>query len=252
MAENEVPVVQTIPTALAFAGAVIVDWVADMSSEDKPLSYPPKEAVAVLYAQYMMETGGLNCYGWNIGNVKHVTGDGYDYQCLHGVWEGVSQAEADQLVASGQAVVDPNLGHQSSCSPKVSVVFNPPHPATRFRVYSSLADAMRSHFILMSKGRYASCWPFVIAGDVNGFAQAIHDHGYMTASAQAYAHGMAAPFAHFMASKEYDKALAMATPQDQNPTLQSVEDQPVIHPSIEFEPIVYNFDDLQSDKEKST
>lgn len=236
MADQQRAPVQTTPTALVFAKAVIDDW--GLVGE----GVPPKCAAAVLYAQFMIETGGINCYNWNIGNVKHVTGDGFDYHCLHGVWEGEGPTSVTALLASGEAYVDPNASHQASCKPLVSMVFNPPHPATRFRAYDSLADAMKGHFLLLCKGRYANCWSALLAGDVMAFAHAIKARGYMTSEAEPYGNGMTPPFKHFMADTSFEMAVALSTPEAESPTVEEVQDMPILHPSIEFEPIVYTFD----------
>ena len=233
MSEIQVPVIKTIPTPALFIKAVLTDW-PDVTSLQDP---PEKRAVAILYAQFMMETGGLNCYGWNLGNVKHVSGDGYNYQCFRGVWEAVSPAHAAQLIAKGEASADTNPSHQSACRPNVSVLFNPPHPATRFRVYTSLADGMKNHLIMFFEGRYRSAWPAIMKGDVPRFAQSLRAAGYMTASAASYAHGMTAPFAHFMASLEYEHALFAHDPESL-PCYPS--DSLIIHPSVEFDPVTYD------------
>lgn len=225
-----VPTVRTTPTALLFAKAVLAAWQA--TGEEAP---PSKAAVALLYAHYMLETGGLNCYNFNIGNVKHVDGDGYDYHCLKGVWEGASTSAAQQLVASGQATYDTNVSHQKSCAPNVSVVFQPPHPATRFRAFPSLDDAMVEHLNMLKFKRYASAWPALMAGDVMRFALALKSRGYMTSSAEAYGNGMTPPFHHFMIGSDYEEALNVDVTE---PVYEFSGG--IIHPSIEFEPIVYD------------
>ncbi len=236
MPDQQKPVVRTVPSTLAFTRAVLEGW--DAVREPGENRFPPKHAVAVLYAHYIMETGGLNCYGWNIGNVKWTLGCGYDYHCLNGVWEGVSPAMAAKMVASGEAVIDPSASHQASCKPNVSVVFKPPHPASRFRVFPNLEDAMDDHLILLCKKRFTSAWPFVLKGDVVGFAHALKAKGYFTSQAIPYANGMTPSFKHYMASLDYESAVALATPADEAPTLQWVSEQPIVHPNIDFEPYV--------------
>ena len=245
MADKQVEVVRTLVSAAIFSRAVIDAWwgVRGGGEDDAP-----KGAVALLYAHYMLETGGLNCYGWNIGNVKYTIGCGYDYHCLHGVWEGVSAGEAKRLVSSGEAAIDSNLSHQQSCAPNISVVFNPPHPATRFRAFPDLEDAMDDHLVMLCKKRYASAWPSVLSGDVMTFAQALKARGYMTASAKSYGDGMTPPFKHFMASQEYEAALAGSKRDSALASGKQDVTEPVyefsggiIHPQVEFEP--YNSDE---------
>lgn len=169
----------------------------------------PEPAIGILYAQYAIETGGTNCFNWNIGNVKKVAGDGFDYHCLRGVWEGVSPAEAARLIASGEAIADPSANHARAVGAgRVSVIFNPPHPQTRFRAYPSLDVSMQHHLELLAKKRFASCWPAVMAGNVDAFAAALKAKGYFTADAGAYANGMRPAYARLVASNAYEDLVA--------------------------------------------
>jgi len=188
--------VRTTPTLEAYVGAVVRAW-----PEGEPCS---AGACAVLWAQYMIETGGRACWGWNIGNVK-ASDISRPWHALRGVWEGVSAAEASRLVAAGEAVYDASTAHQRAVAPRVAVVFEPPHPATRFRAFDSLDEAMGEHLALL-KRRFSRGWPGVLAGDVVAFARGLRAQGYFTASAEAYAAGMRAPFAAAMASGAYEMA----------------------------------------------
>lgn len=236
MPDQLAPVVKTPVTAPVFTRAVIDAWAAvDDSGDDAP-----KSAVGILFAHYMIETGGLNCFGWNIGNVKYTPGCGFNYHCLHGVWEGATAFTANELVVAGQAVIDPNASHQKSCAPLVSVVFNPPHPATRFVAYPSLSDAMGAHLFLLCKKRYATAWPALLAGDVMAFAAALRARGYMTSSAESYGNGMMPPFKHFMTSGEYEAAILAKTKDVTEPIYEFSGG--IIHPDVEFEPVVYTPD----------
>jgi len=188
--------VRTTPTLEAYVGAVVRAW-----PEGEPCS---AGACAVLWAQYMIETGGRACWGWNIGNVK-ASDISRPWHALRGVWEGVSAAEASRLVAAGEAVYDASTAHQRAVAPRVAVVFEPPHPATRFRSFDSLDEAMGEHLALLRR-RFARGWPGVLAGDVVAFARGLRAQGYFTASAEAYAAGMRAPFAAAMASDAFDIA----------------------------------------------
>lgn len=202
MAEKCLPVVVTTPTMPDYMRACLRAWFGLFGV------IPLEQSIGVLFAQYMIETGGHSCFGWNLGNVKHVTGDGYDYQMLHGVWEGEPPITADNLIAAGLAARDPSENHAKAVGPsKVSVVFQPPHPATWFRAFATLDDGMRAHLRLLST-RFAHAWPAVIAGDVAAFAKSLHDQGYFTASPDTYAAGMRAPFASLVASSTYEDMIA--------------------------------------------
>lgn len=226
MPEQNVPVRRTVITLPDYVRAVVKAW---GTVDNGPCT---KGACAVLYAQYMIETGGAACFNFNVGNVKHVAGDGHDYHMLGGVWEGVSPQAADSLVASGRAIRDASTDHAHAVGPgRVSVLFQPPDPATWFRAFTSLDDAMRDHLKVLAH-RFAPAWPYVIAGDVNLFAQVLHDHGYFTASPVAYAAGMQRPYLAAMVSSAWDDATeARAAVQDAEttPTLDNPASSPTIH-----------------------
>lgn len=210
MSEQQVPVVRTDITVADYIRSCVRGGLAC------GLGLLPEVAIGVLRAQYLIETGGTNCFGRNIGNVKKIAGDGFDYHCLRGVWEGVSPAEADRLIASGEAVRDMSANHAKAVgASKVSVIFNPPHPQTRFRYYPSLDVAMQHHLELLAKKRFASCWPAVMRGDVDAFAAALKAKGYFTADASAYAAGMRSPFAKLVATTTYEEFIDSmnATPE---------------------------------------
>jgi len=198
MAEQNVPVTRTVVSMRDYARAVLRGW------HTVGQGLPKKQSIAVLWAQYMIETGGAACWNWNIGNVKHVPGDGYDYHMLKGTWEGVDKAVADALIAKGLAALDTNPSHVKAVAPRVCVVFQPPHPATWFRAYPNLDAAMLSHLTLLAKKRYASAWPHVLDGDYRAFATALRARGYFTATAEAYAKGMSGHYDSFVQSSVYE------------------------------------------------
>lgn len=212
---EQVPVTRTVITLRDYARAVLLKWGGGLR--------PSKATVAVLWAQYCIETGGTACWNFNVGNVKSHAGDGYDFHCLRGVWEGVSPAEAERLIASGEARRDPSADHAKAVDPKaegkrVSVVFEPPHPQTRFRAFYSLEEAMGDHLALLQK-RFAGAWGAVLAGDYKLFAQQLKARGYFTASAEAYANGMRRAYEDFLMSAGYEDALEVLAQADATPTL---------------------------------
>lgn len=241
MADENVPVTRTVVSMRDYARAVLRGWYTVGQG------LPSKATVAVLFAQYMIETGGAACWGWNIGNVKHVPGDGYDYHMLKGTWEGVDKAMADALIAKGLAVLDTNPAHQKAVAPRTCVVFQPPHPATWFRAYPNLDAAMASHLGFLKK-RYAPCWPFVEAGDYKGFAFALKAgrdgkpgtlDDYFTATADAYAKGMSGHYNSFMSSAVYEDErdaleLIREAPTEPAPSRRppQIQDFAIVHPPV--------------------
>lgn len=203
MADQIVPTTRTIPTRLEFARAIL-GWVDHAS----------RETFAVIWAQFQAETGGTHCFCWNIGNVKHVTGDGFDFCALRGVWEGISKGAIDRLQADpifGALVrLDLDESHQRAVGAgKIAVTFDPPHPATRFRAYLSLDVAVAEH-VRFLETRYSAAWARAIAGDPEGFALALGQAHYYTADPKIYAANMRRPFEEAIASTDFAFAIALA------------------------------------------
>jgi len=196
---SQVPVLRTVATRKDYAHAAIAAWKAIHDGAE-----PTKEAVGVLYAQWMVETGGKYFWCWNIGNVKVTQGQvdaGVDWYDLPGTWE----------IINGIRVVLPEG-----------------HPGRRFRAYASLDDGMAEHLAFLRNKRYAPSWPFVVAGDPDGFARALKRQGYYTAGADDYARIMVAAHGQWMASTAFEDAAD--EPPDTEPAPIVEPDQPIVHP----------------------
>lgn len=239
MVETLLPTRRTTPTKTDFARALLAVW-PDAT----------KEGAGVLWSHFAGETGdGAYCWNWNLGNVKHVAGDGFDYVSLRGVWEGFKVGDEDKdgdvdaddrimlvarLVASGMWQEDPSADHAKAVGPtKVSLIASPNNSATWFRAYASLAVGM--HFFVEGKrkpsGRYASAWAFVVAGDPEGYGRELGAKGYYTASPDAYAAAMRRKFDAWMTSTDFEGA------QDETPTDPRGEIVPPAMPDSEVTPV---------------
>lgn len=217
MADQQVPVTRTVITPQAYARAVVTAWPAVGEG------IPTKEEVAVLYAQWMMETGGASCWNWNIGNAKWSRGCGYDYMCLNGVWEGVIPSVGAALVASGRAIRDPSPDHAKAVGPgKVSIIFPPPQVESRFRAFPDLSTGMVAHLKLLHE-RFAKAWPGVLGGDAVGTAHLLGALHYFTASADVYGGGMKRFAENFMRTSAYELAV------DEVSELRGAETLPELH-----------------------
>jgi hypothetical protein len=201
--ERLVPTVRTTPTMASFARALYVVW-----------PEASKASAGVLWAQFALETGrGAHCYGHNLGNVKHVAGDGHDYHALSGVWEGRTPIDAAKLVAAGRARMDPSPDHARAVGPgKVSVLLEASDPGAWFRSFQTLADGMADYVALLRR-RFGSAWSFVEMGDPVAFARALGRRGYYTASPDAYVAAMNAHFAPWMAADAFEAHLAETLPE---------------------------------------
>lgn len=185
---TQLPFVATPVAVPELAAALSAAWRTELASD------PSRAALLVLLAQWSLETGGgAKCIQWNLGNAKSIAGDGYD-------WTEFPTTE----VVNGAVV----------------------HVTARFRAFASLAAGAADYLKLLTH-RFATAWPFVVAGDVDGFARALHVAHYYTAPVEDYVRGMLARASAF----------ARAWPPEQTAlpgVIVAADDQPVfIAPSPE-------------------
>lgn len=177
-----VPTVRTSFSDLQLCSALIKAWY------DEYKSLPSKESIGVLVSQKKIETGSNYCWGWNIGNSKvgnDEPGKIIKYQMLRGTWE----------IINGK-----------------KVIFEPPHRATWFMAFDTLAEGIRHHFDLLKNKRYKIAWAAVEKGDVPLFAHLLRQQGYYTAPEKDYINGMMAHYSLYKNSGNYEKALATFIP----------------------------------------
>lgn len=212
----QMPVVRTPISMRDFAGALI-RVLREMGVQ------PSKAACGVFWAQYALETGaGGFCWNYNLFNHKVTQSQvaaGVPYMMLANTWE----------VEKGQ-----------------KVMYQPPHPATWFRAYSSFESAMGDHVAAVKSGRYATSWPAVITGDVTLYATRLRERGYYTAPLIDYVALMTAKLKAWNVSAAYEDALADAFDATEAPTEPAVraiandsEPEPasvIIHPRHFVEP----------------
>src|SRR5574338_42803 len=150
-------------------------------------SFPRKESIAVIWAQNAIETGGTAAmWNNNIGNVKFVANggnidDGKKYMMLANTWE----------IVNGK-----------------KVIFQPPHPATWFRAFDTLAEGITFHFEFLRNRRYKTSWKAVEAGDPAQFSHLLKVAGYYTAPEETYTKAVVAYFNKFMRDKTFETVLA--------------------------------------------
>lgn len=125
-------------------------------------SDPSRASKLVLVAHWALETGfGHACWNWNLGNVKHVAGDGRDY----------CQFRCNEVI-HGQIVW-----------------FDPPDPATSFRAFATLEAGVVDYLALL-RGQFGFAWPAVEAGDVADFCHRLKLRQYYTADEGQYTSGV--------------------------------------------------------------
>jgi len=118
---------------------------------------PPDHAVALLTAQWALETdGGRHMPGHNFGGIKASTGSpGANFRTVEGYGAGRREIEA------------------------------------RFRIYPNAEAGARDYLRLLAH-RYPAALAAARAGDLEGFSGALARGGYFTADPDAYARGLAA------------------------------------------------------------
>lgn len=224
---SQVPIKRTPVSMAEYADAVLRAWRTELGA------LPSKQSAGVMWAQYMIETGGSACWCWNIGNVKVTPAQvaaGVDWFDLPGTWE----------IIGGKRVVLPEGD-----------------PGRRFRAYASLPDAMTEHLRFLRNRRYKVAWPAVEAGDVMDFARRLKAAGYFTASAADYGNGMLWHFRRWMGSTVYENArdgLEMLQdaptqpelPDDPDPESTKVVTWDVIHPRVPLRGDPENDDDPEA------
>ena len=125
---------------------------------------PARQSLLVLIGHWALETEwGHATWCWNLGNAKHVPGDGRDY----------FQIRCNEII-NGK-----------------TVWFDPPHPATSFRAFAGLAEGCVDYLGLLH-GQFGYAWPAIEAGDAPAFCHALRQRGYYTADEQAYTTGVMA------------------------------------------------------------
>jgi hypothetical protein len=163
--EREVPRVATPVEVPALLEALRRAWRALLDTT------PSEDALALLAAHWAFETGWgkVGGWNWNLGNRKHVDGDGRDF-------------------------------FFQSCEEEIngkSVTLHPPDPGCRFVSLPTLADGAHDYLGLLH-GQYVKAWPAVEAGDPADFAHRLKTLRYYTDSE---AHYTATLIACFMQAK---------------------------------------------------
>ena len=113
-------------------------------------------SLLVLLAQWDLETGG-GVFMWcnNIGNAKHVPGDGHDYCAFR----------HNEIIDGKEIWIDP--------------------PNDPFRAYSTLADGAKDYLAMLQR-EFRAAWPAVLAGDPAAFVRAIKAAHYFTGDEASY------------------------------------------------------------------
>jgi hypothetical protein len=130
---------------------------------------PARESLLVLLAQWALETGrGKSMHCYNLGNIKHVPGDGRDFTYFR----------CNEIINGKE------------------VWFDPPHPACCFRAYPTL-EAGAADYLALLQRRFSKAWPAVLAGDPAEFSHQLKVSRYYTADEKLYTKSVVSLFNEF-------------------------------------------------------
>lgn len=122
--------------------------------------------IALLLAQIAFETGlGKAMHCWNLGNAKHVSGDGRNWTFFR----------CNEII-NGK-----------------TVWFDPDHPACCFRAFDSLDEGAVDHLAMLRRN-FSRVWPSLLAGDPVAFCADLKAARYYTADQGLYTRGVASLF----------------------------------------------------------
>lgn len=184
--KNEVSVKNTRARAVDLVAVLLDSW-SDLL----------ETGARTLTAQHFQETGaGVYCFNWNLGNVKEPNTN-VPHMYLKNVSEGVSPSEAENAVAHGGGhahvpTADELAKHPGWKYANVVVLFNPPHPASRFHAYATLQEGAQA-WVQKHKSfaaRVADYLQRLNAGDCAYIAHVLKRMEYYTGVEAAYARGM--------------------------------------------------------------
>jgi hypothetical protein len=151
MSETQVHPEKTLVGPVALYGVLRAAWLAQLGTA------PSRASLLVLLAQWALETGnGASCFGWNLGGIKHVPGDGHDFYVIR----------TTEYFDGKEKFLD-----------------------QPFRSYASLEEGAADYLRLVH-GRFSRAWPAVEAGDLVEFAHQLKMQGYYTAPEHSYSEGL--------------------------------------------------------------
>lgn len=144
-AETYVPDLMTPATPAELYTALRLAWPGVIQD-----TLVTREALLVLLAHWAFETGwGHYCHRNNLGNAKHVPGDGHDYTAFR----------HNEIVGGRVVWIDP--------------------PHDPFIAFDNLLEGA-AYYLTSLRGQWRAAWPFVLAGDPAGFCHALKVRGYYT------------------------------------------------------------------------
>lgn len=207
MPEQQVPKQQTQITESQMSQAIIR---AFTELEGKP---PTKDQVALLIAQNNLETGHRKyMWNWNVGNISHVPGDGFDY------WQGMDWLY-DYFPDSS--------GVTQRQKRKVSKVY---------RAYPDLETGVKDYLHFLKRKSGGAIWNKILEGNPVDFSKELKKQNYYTADEKDYTNGIVAGVNAYNKNNSYEQALSNAAP-----TSAPVTNAPVANKLDQIENLLQKF-----------
>ena len=167
MSENELGNVLTICSPQQMASALVRAW-RELFDET-----PAKQSVCILLSQWAEETGwGHSCHCWNIGNFKHIPGDG---RCF-------TYFQCNEIINGKRVIFDPTIEND--------------RPYCCFRAYLTPEEGTLDYLASIYK-QFREVWPAVLKGNPIEFAHILKLRGYYTAPELTYTTAIVSLFTQF-------------------------------------------------------
>ena len=175
--ENRVERVRTNVSEPEMAQAIIEAW-RDMFG-----ATPTKAQVSIILAQNNLETGHRkNMWNYNVGNITHRTGDGFDY------WTGLDWLYDYFTDTSG-----------FTQKQKKTITL-------KYRAYPDLKSGVEDYLKFLKSKHYADAWQHIVNPDPVAYSKALKAAGYYTADESSYTSGMKNLFNQANKSNSYELA----------------------------------------------
>lgn len=146
---------------------------------------PTRGAVELKLAHIHLETGLSSCHCWNLGNIKHVDGDGRDW-CNFTCGEEIEESKLASVVAMAPQNVSVVARYTRSGAPWVSIRLTPPHPWCRFRAFPTLEAGIDEQLAYLKNPKRQDVLGALQTGDPTKYCERLAAHSYFTASTSVY------------------------------------------------------------------
>ncbi len=147
-----------------------------------------KPQLALLVAQNNLETGNRKyMWNWNVGNITHVAGDGFDY------WSGLDWLYDAMPDASG-------ITREQKKTIKL-----------QYRAYPDLETGAKDYLKLLKGKANGAIWKKILEADPAGFSKELKKNRYYTAHEEDYTKGIVGQVNAYNKRTSYEDAVSGKT-----------------------------------------